>query len=87
MYFYQFSCYMKGSCTLWRPGSGADNCIRLKMSKTWGASVHLLLFLIDRHQFLPWCPGAMGGSEMGSLGKIVRVETHCYRDSLLGGGT
>lgn len=42
---------MKGSCTLWGPGSGGDNCIHLKMSKTWGASVHLLLFLITDTNF------------------------------------
>lgn len=69
---------MGGSCTFWRPGGGGDNCMHLKMSETWGASVHLLHFLIDRHQFLSWFPGAMGDSEMGSLEKIVGIETH-YR--------
>lgn len=51
--------------------------MHLKMSRTWAASVNLLLFLIDGQQFLSWFPGAVWGSEMGSLEKIVGIETLC----------
>lgn len=51
--------------------------MHLKMSRTWAASVNLLLFLIDRQRFLAWFPGAVRGSEMGSLEKIVGIETLC----------
>lgn len=78
MYLYQFKCYMEGSCTLWRRGGDGDNCMHLKMSRAWAASVHLLLFLTDRHQFLSWFPGAVWGSEMGNLWeKIVGIDTLC----------